>query len=300
MKKIGIYLGLLSIMPSSFYTMEIMQDHFSFSSLLFDQRGTPTSALLTVLKKYGICATDRATIVKETQEKFLRKPGTERYQIEGNAPIEQQLAPFKLLNMADTIKPMDHNYEYLLVLGATYNTIKNRIDMLMNLLQNGLRCKQIVFLGSERPLFEHERALSFDGSQPKPETEHQVIQWLYHKQKDLFAKLGHTNLLFINSHNKTDSNGKISRATTQDTVQDFLKVIQRKPESCLVISSQPHAHYQLAVVQKEFLPDFKQIQVAAPAIPADIKEGELLDALARQIYTENIIYETIAPTQSKH
>lgn len=197
--------------------------------------------------------------------------------------------------MVHAILPPAEPIKSVLLLGATYNSVKKSFDFTVELLKRGLDAKQITFLGSERPMFPDELN-SLSATEKKPETEHQVIQFLYNQNKDVFEKHQKDSPLFINSPNKIE-NGKTVRATTQDTIRDFLKAVIEKPESCLIISRQPHAHYQLAVVQREFLPDFKNVMVAATPLSDSIKEGELLDALARWIYTENQIFSSVYGAQ---
>ena len=246
--------------------------------------GKAVKPLEELLVKFDIHETALATVTSKTQEKWLRTAGKERWEAQDPyAHLKSELMPlFSKLNLINEIKPNQKHYNYLLILGGLFKRTQSRLQYCINLWQEGTTFDQIILLGSHRPLDPKEEPSSlFTNAQPH--TEYEMMRYLY--DTCVPAPMKNIPAVFINTPNTVDSQGKIKRATTGDTIQQWLHEHKPATGDCLVISSQPHIGYQESVI-KTFLPAFT-ISSAGPSLQED-KTCEILDALARWIYQENI------------
>lgn len=205
-------------------------------------------------------AHDLPSAVSITQKSWLRKPDNERSDMveEYAANKDHIRQQFSSLGLLEEITPQRMAYSYVLVLGATYEAVKERLSYLERLLEDGCTVKTIVFLGSERPLTKQEVAeLASKNYATMPRTEIEMMKAVYGSSKVLQYRA--PKIIPLSSSMKVDRNGNERRANTYDTLIDFQK-LNMVPGSVLVISSQPHILRQDLVVRgvlKEALADRK-------------------------------------------
>lgn len=252
-------------------------------------------------------------LIAVTQKKWLRPNNSERWHLEETKNKREQeafLELFKNIGLVDSVLPTNNQYEYLLFMGGDIHGMQERLDFLTHLVKDGLSFKKLVLLTAERPLDdEHElvhlkNMRSFDklrtngdresvrGEPVEPyfqqknfnhlKTEYDLLQFLYNKS-DLPKLLDPSvALTYINTPNLF-KDGILYRATTPDTIIDWLKLSPRSG-SALVISSQPLIAYQNAVAQT-LLPEFL-IDSAGPQSSTAVTTPEYFDTLARWLYQE--------------
>ena len=263
---------------------------------VFNSDGKPSSALVQLLHAFGITAETSQEIVKETQAKWLRTPGKERWEAEDPyASFKEELMPlFKQFGAISEIKPLKKEYDYVLIMGGLYRRVVSRMNYAAQLWQDGVRYKEIVALGSERELNPELEPVShfFDFSYQTPlseipKTEYDMMQYVYANTR-MAVEMENIKTTFINAPN-TIANGKTKRANTQDTLTEWLKS-NPKPGSCLIISNQPHIDYQKSVA-RTVLPESFIIDAAGDECDANSKVNEILDAIARVIYQESLLLE---------
>lgn len=83
-------------------------------------------------------------------------------------------------------------------------------------------------------------------------------------------------------------NGKQRRPNTTGTVTMWLNT-HPEPGSCLIIASQPYAHYQEAVVKKLLSSTEYHVETAACESLDQIGDGDHLDNLAQWMYQWEVI-----------
>ena len=190
----------------------------------------------------------------------MRTAGKERWEAEDPyASRKEELMPlFEQIGAIAERKPELKEYDYALIMGGLYRRVADRTAYASELWQKGIRFKEIVLLGSERGLNPKEEPVShffdFNYQTPLdeiPKTEYDMMQFVY-ANTGMPLEMLQTKLTPINTPN-TIVNGQTKRATTQDTINEWLKT-NPKPGSCLVISNQPHIDYQKSVT-KTFLPE---------------------------------------------
>ncbi len=275
-----------------------------FSELILTHDLQPTRGLKQVLAFFSINPHQPIeSIIRITQEKWLRGP-IERWQIAQKTPITPQVHQlFSEIGMISALYPTAKHYDYILLLGSDYEGTRARINFLRILLANGIQTKQIVAIGSDRPLDINElRSNSSIGT-----TEIEMIKKLLESDES-FARSGrwsakrewrplHSapsdplsrrtergNVTFIEAKGKTLADGTFKRATTADTFNAWLASAP-KPGSCLLISDQPFIGYQNAVAHS-LLKNFWNITTVGPAIDNQTTLEDLLDTLARWLYQE--------------
>ena len=262
----------------------------------FDKEGKPTPVLAKLLHAFDIEAETSEDIVKATQSKWLRTAGKERWEAEDPyASRKEELLPlFEQIGVISEIKPQQKQYDYVLIMGGLYRRVEARMKFATTLWNNGIRFKEIILLGSERELNSQEEPAShfFDFNYQEsldeiPKTEYEMMKYVY-TNTPLPVEMAQTKTSFINTPN-TIINGQTKRATTQDTINQWLKS-DPKPGTCLVISNQPHIDYQKSVA-KVFLPQTFTVDAAGAAWDKAGKVNEILDAIARWIYQENLLRE---------
>lgn len=262
----------------------------------FDKEGKPTPALAKLLQAFDIHAQTPTEIVKATQATWLRTAGKERWEAEDPyASRKEELMPlFEQIGVLSEKKTQRTEYDYALIMGGLYRRVADRMAYTAELWGKGIRFKEIVLLGSERGLNPKEEPVShffdFNYQTPVeeiPKTEYDMMIHVY-ANTAMPLEMLKTEFTPINTPN-TIVNGQTKRATTQDTINQWLKS-DPKPGTCLVISNQPHVDYQKSVT-KTFLPESFTVDAAGPAWNKAGKVNEILDAIARWIYQENLLRE---------
>ncbi len=263
---------------------------------------TPHTALCELLSVCGINHDGSAQdIINKTQQAWLRKPGTERWEMDTLGKVSETYLPyFEKLGMVHEVAPSRGKYDYAFILGATASSVRNRLAYLVSLWEKGIRFTTVVLLGSDRPLNSTVETDSVLKNMPQqglptdkkwqapatmPKTESSMMRMLY-EQVEMPDAMRKCPLIVVSSSQTTAADGTIRRATTADTIIDWLKM-NMQPGTCLFISSQPYVGYQHAVVQtllpQNFIPD-----TVGPHVkdPSKLDISIFLDTLARRIFQE--------------
>jgi hypothetical protein len=225
-----------------------------------------------------------ASLVVETQKRWLRKPNQERWEIAELSP-DQRLF---VLNWATEQglfapwKPLCETYDKALILGATTSRMQMRLDYLKQLWNEGTRFSEIVWLTGDRPLDTRVDGLT-DRCCNESEAAH--ILW---EETDLPEEMRSLSVVFIGVPMKIECSS-LKRPNTEDTIVAWLKVA---PEPCkaLFVSDQPFCGYQFAVIKANlpntFLFDLVGQGVDSASHPA--AAAITLDSIARWIYQEDL------------
>lgn len=102
-------------------TVPAMQNDNSLQQLsIFDTHGKPSNGLRKLLDKFELSAESPQIIVEQTQIKWLRTPGKERWESEDPyAKRKDELMPlFKEIGVVDEINPQEKEFDYILIMGA--------------------------------------------------------------------------------------------------------------------------------------------------------------------------------------
>lgn len=259
---------------------------------LFDAQGNAHPALLRILTITGIEHNGTISDIKDkTQAAWIRKSGTERWEMDKTEqPYHQEL--IKALDELDCIqerKPQHRHYKYLILMGSAAKSFKKRLAYAIKLLaEYGISADTIIILSGERPLNPTEEPFAvyaLDNTQPKtmPITEADMMKYLVNGMK-LQEQAGMATIEWYIVPMIKNEDGTVRRPITADTVTLFL-ADQPEPGTACVISSQPYAGYQEAVV-KNLLPTSFIIDVAAPE-SSGTADAVHLDNLARWIFAEH-------------
>ena len=231
--------------------------------------------------------------ITQAFSRWARKPGQERWELaEVEVTPEQEVRvheDLRQLGFSQALKPVKEHYEYGVILGATSPGMLERIHYLAELWREGVRFNRLVFLTGQRPLdasADHFQSLMkslqqktdvahFSGdAAPMHETEAARLLYLY---VDLPPSMRRLPVDFFDTE-RTWQHQQWVRPNTRDTVRSLL---QRNPSpgSILMVSTQPHAAYQHAVVRSE-LPDTFYLETVAPGISKSQSLAVMLDAVA--------------------
>lgn len=223
-------------------------------------------------------------VIAETQMRWLRREGTERWEIKEISPDQRKF----VLNWATEQglyadwKPAMQTYDKALILGATTSRMQMRLDYLKKLWNEGVRFKEIVWLTGDRPLDARADSLT---ERCATESEAARIIW---EESDLPAEMRKLPVVYVAVPMKGEP-GALKRPNTQDTLVAWLKV---SPEPCkaLFVSDQPFCGYQFAIV-KGSLPDTIQFDLVGQGVdpnPHPAAAGITLDCIARWLYQESL------------
>jgi hypothetical protein len=260
-------------------------------------------ALFNLLEVTGIKHDGTLTsIVAETQKAWLRRPGTERWNMEDNfEALKPQIMPLlKELGFLDEALPPKYHYKYALILGSTVSGMRKRISYLLELYKRGMRFANLVFLVGARPLDPIKESpdilykrdnqyLPFRPGWKQPvtpaQTETEVAHMIF-DQAELPAYFKDSvKIHFVDTPMQKNDNGTLRRPNTGDTVNHWLKQ-GIEPGTVLAISNQPYVRYQEAVL-KTYLPSSFTVETAGrPKASGKFRVGVVLDTLARWLYQE--------------
>jgi hypothetical protein len=261
----------------------------------------PPKELLDLLEHCAIKHNGSITdIIEKTQHAWLRKPSIERWQYDLPEKISLSIAlpHFEKLGMLQEVIPSHMVYDYALILGATTNRVRNRLAYLVHLWQQGIRFKIIVLLGSKRPLDPTADSTAmlnnipqqglptrknWQAPTPLPTTECAMMRMIF-DQVEMPDEIKKCLRMIVNSPQIKMPNGITRRATTADTIIDWLKQ-NPHPGSCLFISNQPYVGYQHTVVQV-LLPKSFTIDTVGTGVKnsSTLDANVCLDMLARWLY----------------
>lgn len=251
---------------------------------------TPTPFLKKALALSGISHHQTlSSIIKQTQEKWLRPKGVERWELTplfiGKEEAFRDL--FEKAHLFDAVMPTKSCYRHALCLGTTYRYFKSRFDTLVTLVEQGVQVEEWSILTGRRPLDKNadcllELAASEDTSF---QTETDLATHLLSLEKT--AKLMSLKYTLIDTPMRYND-GKWQRPTTRDTIEDWLSARPQKG-ACLVITSQPYAIYHNAVF-RNCLPF--PTEIACPETTwhelyhefGALTIGVILDTLARTLW----------------
>lgn len=287
---------------TSFYCSESNTNPM-LSRILINEKNEPTPDLLAILAETKIEHDGTLpSIFIETQKKWLRPAGQERWENQTPLTCESDKLPplFKNLALINEIKPVKQHYDYAVFLGATLNTVRYRLGHLIALWNSGVRFDSIIILAGKRQLdstIESSESLlnntctklsfksdwQFNGQLPTTETE--MIRFVF-DQTDTPTAWKTIPCIFVDAPMQPTENGSLRRPNTQDTVDEWLKN-NPKTGSILSISNQPYIGYQDAVLRKALPKEFV-IETVGTAC-SDKKPTVILDSLARWIYNEHHI-----------
>lgn len=220
-----------------------------------------------------------ADLIEATQERWLRKPGLERWEI-------AELSPEKRLFVLHWAEeqgffapwmPSEPLYDQALILGATTSRMQSRLAYLVHLWNEGTRFSEIVWLTGERLLDPRVDSLT-----DRAETESDAARILWNEAY-LPEEMRQLPVLFVDASVKEGQ----KRPNTADTIHAWLEK-EPKPGKPLFISDQPFCGYQFAVI-KALLPDAYAFDVAGEGVCSTNHPAAgaiILDSVARWIYQE--------------
>lgn len=228
------------------------------------------------------CDRDISCVVKETQKKWLRK--NERWETDEIEIDRKRVIPLlEKLNYVNEIVPEGNEYDYCLLLGASFSSFESRMGYLTELLKKNVRFKELVFLGGKRPLADLEKKLILKKYplEKMPENEIEMMRLVFDKSR--LSEIEKIKLTFVTADLQI-KNGQLVRPNTEDTLRKWL--LENKPVfgKCLAVSNQPYIGYQRAVL-KMVLNGFSVETVGRKALD-DEKISIYLDSLARELYQE--------------
>ncbi|MCK5892915.1 MAG: hypothetical protein KAG53_00620 [Endozoicomonadaceae bacterium] len=225
--------------------------------------------------------------------RWARKPMQERWELdEIDLPPDQEALvhnDLQQLGFSQVIKPVRKTYAYGVILGATSPGMLERLNYLATLWRNGTRFDRLLFLTGQRPvdpLVDHFQSLMkslqkkadivhlVGDSAPMHETEAAQLLYLY---ADLPQSMRELPVIFIDTA-RTWQRQHWVRPNTRDTVKTWL-LTNPEAGSVLMVSTQPHAAYQHAVVRGELSERF-YLETVAPASPKEQPLAVMLDAVA--------------------
>lgn len=226
--------------------------------------------------------------------RWARKPGQERWELADiDLPPDREALVYddlRQLSFSQVIEPVRKTYTYGVILGATSPGMLERLNYLATLWRNGIRFDRLLFLTGQRPidpLVDHFQSLMkglqqkadivhfVDDSAPMHETEAAQLLYLY---ADLPQSMRKLPVNFIDTA-RTWQRQHWIRPNTRDTVKAWLLT---KPEagSVLMVSTQPYAAYQHAVVRSELSEERFYLETVAPVSPKEQVLAVMLDAVA--------------------
>jgi hypothetical protein len=214
------------------------------------------------------------TLVGTPPQEWVQR-GKERWEFEtlGEDKREEILPLLKRLGFIDAVDAAEKEYDYAVVHGSLYSTIKKRIAHLALQYQHGVRFREIVLLTGQRLLEKTklEKDLPFD-----TETEMVLYAWETADLPDGMRKLPLTVI---------DAKMQNGRPTTKDTLLEWLKS-HPVPGRCLMISNQPYVQYQDALA-KAYLPSDFIIETIGDQADENMPMSVHLDNIGRFLWVKN-------------
>lgn len=263
----------------------------------------PTPALLALLSLCDIHHDGSLTTIIEATQKeqpvgFLRPKDKERWQITSYVTAKADAIRHQcdLLAMLQEIKPLHHQYDYIVVFGGSIHGIRMRLAFLKKLWEEGVRSQKIIILTGQRfldPAIESEAILTDKNNgllpitstwsmKDYPKTETDMIRMVL--EQSIVPQDWHSiPIIYIDTPAPLGS----MRPNTGDTIQYWLTT-QPIPGSLLAISEQPLIGYQDAVLRR-FLPKSFIIETVGSAIVPDTKPELLIGTVGWWLYNAYLI-----------
>jgi hypothetical protein len=266
--------------------------------LLCDKQGHPSGPLLSLLSELQVEHNGTfGDIVRVTQKNFLRPANKERWEVPDQFGHKRvQLKPlFDALGLVTEVKPSQKKYDYVLFLGASYPAVKKRLEYIVSLWDSGIRFKKIIILTGQRFINEERESLSvictdlqiipdnFVGAVPL-KTETDMIRFVF-AHMTLPEGLKQVPVEYVDTPQGKDEHGALVRPTTADTVIAW-RALNPAPGRCLIVSTQPHIHYQHAIIQSLLPKNFDLETVGDSLGYQSCNISIVLDALARWIFVQ--------------
>lgn len=197
-------------------------------------------------------------VIRATQEKFFKRSnGQERWEIEVSEWMDEHAADLygalDVLGFVKNRQPTVTNTHAICILGATYDTMCERIVYTQELVNSGqIKTKAIILLAGERLV-----AQGVDGS---PEQLGQIAKrygiddWQKltetHLIEDIYNKSSLARNTQIAVYSIDTPRGALIRPTTQTTIHELISCLQQHPdiERITFVSTQPYILYQKAVI----------------------------------------------------
>jgi hypothetical protein len=210
-------------------------------------------------------------VVEKTQQYWLRKKQTERWQMNHmDSVLSYNVMQIMENNKVFDVKaPHARHYDYAIVFGGFALRMRSRVDYLIQLLNQGVTFKRIVFLTAARIVDSQEIVESIS-------TESDLLKMLI---RDL--PCDKKSIDFIQTPSPADG----VRANTMDTIVYWLKT-NPIPGSCLAITTHSFLEYHDSVL-RTIMPVTFALETVAPQTIEPINIAEYLDNYARCLYVES-------------
>jgi hypothetical protein len=252
----------------------------------FHRNGTLSKKLKAVFNDLEV-SVDTLAQANEFAQKNLLRAG-ERWDKQEETPLyvlmhKKQAAlidDLRALGMIDAVNPTQKSYTYALLMGATKNSVKARLDYLAELVSSGYTFSYIVLLGGERQLRDVEK----EGLPETVTTEAHMMEYLC-AQYPAFAN---QKIILVNAPMIQKADGTFTRPTTDSTLVHFSQIAPQDG-SCLVISNNPYNVRQTKVTERVLDQSRFPTQGAGRALEEGVVDiFVIMDELARTIYEENV------------
>jgi hypothetical protein len=241
-----------------------------------------TPQLCELLDVTGItCDRTLPAIVEATQNAWLRKAGSERWEIIEFYTQSQQKQIAELcdkMGFFGEALPQNQHYAYCCILGAALPTARARILYVKELWEQGVRFDHVILLTGDRNL--DDRIDLVPELDLLPRNESAAIELLY-SRLPLPQEMRELPVTLIDTPKKD-----LRRPSTCDTITEWMNQSPR-PGNCLFISNQPWVKYQKAVVGCYLSKEFP-FEVVGPKASSMFRKraAVMLDNVARWLYAE--------------
>ncbi|MEI8321056.1 MAG: hypothetical protein WCG05_03485 [Alphaproteobacteria bacterium] len=283
---------------------------FCQAAQLLEPNQSPSPALIELLEQTNIAhpktLKEIVTAIQDKKTGWIRTG--ERWDQQRSYSSPDQIAKtLKTLRLQDEVPSHKNAYSHFLVFGTNYFSIKNRLDYMIRLWNEGVRGHTIVFLGSTRPLNAEESEaigiLLFEKNLPI--TELGAMKYAFDRAKKP-ASLEMMPQIWVNT---PPPPGK-SRANTDDSINAWLEdredVCEKigipapvnQDSSILAISNAPYIERQGLLLKTILRPrDIKSETVGERDTDVITKDNIslYLDEIARILYQLQIYYAITNP-----
>lgn len=179
------------------------------------------------------------------------------------------------LHLIKKIDPLQKEYSYALLMGATKKACEKRIAYLSSLCEKGYIFDYIVLLGGQRLLEDFEK-------KELPQnisTEAEMMMFLCKSHPLLKEK----QILLIDAPLTKKPNGTMAQPNTEDTLVLFTQKAPKKG-TCLVISHNPYIVRQTMIAQRILNPLEFTVHGAGVEYNSAVNVVILMDEFARTLY----------------
>ncbi len=188
--------------------------------------------------------------LQNKQTGWLRAEGKERWEISGRfAPSKTKILSnaLKDIGLYDCIVPTQKEYDAAFLMGATAWAVKERLDYLTNLMENGCTIKRLYVFSGYREMSPDVEAGYMQYIRDKVENLNEIdmMKYLVDEHVSKFKIFNGVKVVYLNASSAPGA----KRATTTD---NFLSWKESNMESngdkkVMLVTNQPYVHYQSAV-----------------------------------------------------